>query len=45
MIETDQPVEAIKQLAAAGVSIRDLALHQPDLETVFLKLTGRRLRD
>ncbi len=45
MIETDQPVEAIKQLAAAGVSIRDLTLHQPDLETVFLKLTGRRLRD
>ncbi|NLX14973.1 MAG: ABC transporter ATP-binding protein [Phycisphaerales bacterium] len=45
IVETDRPFEAVKQLAAAGVSIRNLSLHQPDLETVFLKLTGRRLRD
>jgi ABC-2 type transport system ATP-binding protein len=31
--------------AAQSAGLRDLALHEPSLETVFLKLTGRELRD
>ncbi len=31
--------------AAQSAGLRDLALHEPSLETVFLKLTGRALRD
>ncbi len=31
--------------AAQNAGLRDLSLHEPSLETVFLKLTGRALRD
>lgn len=31
--------------AAQSAGLRDLALHEPSLETVFLNLTGRALRD
>jgi ABC-2 type transport system ATP-binding protein len=31
--------------AARGAGLRDLSIHEPSLETVFLKLTGRELRD
>ena len=31
--------------AAQSAGLRDLSLHEPSLETVFLKLTGRALRD
>ena len=44
-IETDKPFDAIKQLTAAGALIRTMSVKRPSLETVFLKLTGRRLRD
>jgi ABC-2 type transport system ATP-binding protein len=43
--ETDQPAEAVRQLTATGVSIRSLAIDRPNLETIFLELTGRSLRD
>jgi hypothetical protein len=32
-------------LAQAGIGLKTLRLERPDLETVFLNLTGRRLRD
>ena len=43
--ETTQPLEDVGRLAAGGVKFRTLHVDQPDLETVFLTLTGRRLRD
>jgi ABC-2 type transport system ATP-binding protein len=33
------------QLAAAGATVRDLALQAPSLQAVFLHLTGRELRE
>jgi ABC-2 type transport system ATP-binding protein len=44
-LETDRPFEEIKGWTAAGANVRNLAVERPSLETVFLKLTGRRLRD
>lgn len=44
-LETDSPFEDIKRLAVSGEPIRTLHVHRPDLETVFLSLTGKRLRD
>lgn len=38
-------VGVIEVLSAAGVSINSLEILEPNLETVFLHLTGRRLRD
>ncbi|HOB76377.1 MAG TPA: ABC transporter ATP-binding protein [Phycisphaerae bacterium] len=43
--ETDEPLEAIRQLNAAGLAIRRISIDRPSLETVFLELTGRSLRD
>ena len=43
-IETDEPMKVISDLHAGGHLIR-LRVDQPDLEGVFLNLTGRHLRD
>ena len=32
-------------LAKAGLEVVDVSLHRPNLESVFLPLTGRELRD
>ena len=44
-VDTDRPLEALARIAAAGVPVERLRLERADLETVFLNLTGRRLRD
>jgi ABC-2 type transport system ATP-binding protein len=48
-IETDRPQAIIAAvlalLKAEGVTIRNLELFEPSLETVFLQLTGKALRD
>ncbi len=44
-LETNKPLEAVAKLAASGVEFTRLNIHQADLETVFLNLTGRSLRD
>jgi ABC-2 type transport system ATP-binding protein len=44
-IETERPLEDVARLSGAGAKILTLNIHHPDLETVFLALTGRRLRD
>jgi ABC-2 type transport system ATP-binding protein len=44
----DQPSDLarlIDSAATAGLDLQDLALHRPNLESVFLHLTGRELRD
>jgi ABC-2 type transport system ATP-binding protein len=37
--------EAVRTLETAGVRVVSASRHRPNLETVFLALTGRRLRD
>jgi ABC-2 type transport system ATP-binding protein len=44
-IDTDRPHEAIARVFASGVRVERLQLEPADLESVFLNLTGRRLRD
>ena len=44
-LETEDPLLAISQAANLGVDFQSLNITQPDLESVFLSLTGRKLRD
>jgi hypothetical protein len=44
-IATSEPFEEIARLAKTGVPIVSLRVDRPDLENVFLVLTGRSLRD
>jgi ABC-2 type transport system ATP-binding protein len=47
-IRLDHPADAARALARAaarGGEILDFSLHRPDLQDVFLELTGRHLRD
>lgn len=43
--ESAKPLEEVAQLTGKGVQFQTLQISQPDLETVFLSLTGRSLRD
>jgi len=43
--ETDAPVNELLALAGRGEKVRSFRVDRPDLEAVFLNLTGRRLRD
>src|SRR5882757_1913853 len=43
--ESDRPLEEVGRLSSAGVLFQSLEVTRPDLETVFLTLTGRSLRD
>lgn len=39
------PLESIAKLASSGIELETLNISRPDLERVFLNLTGRNLRD
>jgi ABC-2 type transport system ATP-binding protein len=43
--DSDRPLEEVGRLSSAGVMFQTLEVARPDLETVFLMLTGRSLRD
>ena len=43
--ESEQPLQEIARLVSMGISFQTLEVARPDLETVFLTLTGRSLRD
>ena len=43
--ETSRPLEEIASLSGKGVEFQSLNVAQPNLEGVFLSLTGRNLRD
>jgi ABC-2 type transport system ATP-binding protein len=43
--ESERPLEDVARLSSAGVAFQTLEVARPDLETVFLTLTGRSLRD
>lgn len=44
-IETAYPMKILAELSNAGVNFVELKVERPNLETVFLNLTGRTLRD
>ena len=44
-IETKDIDLCLKTLMAAGVDLRDMTVRSPNLEDVFLRLTGRQLRE
>ncbi len=44
-IVTEKPMEDLASLTRNGQTFRQLRIDQPNLETVFLNLTGRSLRD
>jgi len=43
--ETETPLAELELLSAAAISVRSVEITRPNLETVFLNLTGRKLRD
>jgi ABC-2 type transport system ATP-binding protein len=43
--ESTRPLEEVARLHADGIEFHTLKVDNPDLESVFLNLTGRRLRD
>lgn len=43
--ESDKPLDDVAQLSGRGVNFQTLHIAQADLESVFLSLTGRSLRD
>ena len=45
IIETDNPIKTVKELSALDITFKSIHINRPDLEKVFLNLTGRRLRD
>ena len=44
-MRTDDPTGELVRLRDQGVAFRSASVRRPDLETVFLNLTGRSLRD
>jgi hypothetical protein len=38
-------VTLLQKLSEKGIGITDVSMQKPSLESVFLKLTGRELRD
>ncbi len=45
VIETDKPIDIITELTKLNTNFQSIHINRPDLEKVFLNLTGRRLRD
>ncbi len=43
--QTDSALDDLVKLSRAGLQWEEVAIRSPDLETVFLKMTGRSLRD
>lgn len=44
-VETDQPIGVIEKIAQQKLKYLSINIQRPDLESVFLNLTGRSLRD
>ena len=44
-IKTDDVNQCLEKLIAHGVDLSDITVRSPNLETVFLNLTGRKLRE
>jgi hypothetical protein len=44
-IKTDDVNQCLEELIAHGIDLSDMTVRSPNLETVFLNLTGRQLRE
>jgi ABC-2 type transport system ATP-binding protein len=44
-LQTEHPFETVAQLVSSGVRMRSLQIRKPNLESVFLCLTGKALRE
>jgi hypothetical protein len=44
-VDTDDPTAALKSILGRDVHFSSVDIRRPDLESVFLNLTGRSLRD
>ena len=44
-VRSEDPLALVLRMHERGVAFRSLSIRRPDLEAVFLNLTGRRLRD
>ena len=44
-IMTDKVNTGIEKLLSININLADMTVHSPNLEDVFLNLTGRKLRD
>lgn len=44
-MESNDPIQDLAKLAAKGFKFHTIQITRPDLESVFLSLTGKRLRD
>jgi ABC-2 type transport system ATP-binding protein len=44
-VQTERPFEVVAELSRLDLAIEKLRVDKPDLERVFLNLTGRSLRD
>ena len=44
-IETDNPLADLAEIYATGIRAKEIRVERPNLEKVFLNLTGRKLRD
>lgn len=44
-VESDDPMGVVANAAASGGALRGVRIDRPDLESVFLSMTGHRLRD
>lgn len=44
-VSTGEPMNVLSELTKTGITIESLNIERPNLETVFLHLTGRELRD
>ena len=42
---TEEDAALVGHLSKSGIELADLSIQKPTLESVFLKLTGRELRD
>ncbi|MCG3122075.1 MAG: Daunorubicin/doxorubicin resistance ATP-binding protein DrrA [Phycisphaerales bacterium] len=45
LIETHDPTRTVADVLRASPDVESIRIERPDLETVFLSMTGRRLRD
>jgi hypothetical protein len=44
-VGADGAARALEKILGSGLEIEDVTVREPSLENVFLKLTGRELRD
>ena len=44
-VQTERPMDVLGRVAGQGDAFQHVTIEQADLEAVFLRLTGKKLRD